>query len=112
MSRNWADVDVVMANPVGGVMRGWKQIRSVYERIFSGRTRVRVEFYDYTVHHAGDLFYAVGRERGQADIPSGNLDVQIRTTRVFRQLGGRWRQVHHHGSFDDPQQLAKYQSLV
>jgi len=38
--------------------------------------------------------------------------MKIRTTRVFRYDGERWRQTHHHGSIDDPQLLAAYQSLV
>jgi hypothetical protein len=36
----------------------------------------------------------------------------IRTTRVFRRVEGAWRQVHHHGSMDDPALLRAYQDLV
>ncbi len=42
-----------MANPLGGVHRGWPAIREVYERIFTGPAQVYVEFYDYTLHQAG-----------------------------------------------------------
>src|SRR5581483_2146497 len=40
------------------------------------------------------------------------LPLAIRTSRVFRKIDGRWRQVHHHGSMDDPKLLARYQALV
>jgi hypothetical protein len=32
--------------------------------------------------------------------------------RAFRRAGGRWRQVHHHGSIDDPDLLGAYQQAV
>ncbi len=65
MSRNWAQIDaIVMDNPVGGIMRGWDEIRSVYERIFTGTAEIQVEFFDYTLHESPEIFYVVGRERG------------------------------------------------
>ena len=36
MARNWAQVgEVAMDNPLGGIKRGWDEIRNVYEQIFS-----------------------------------------------------------------------------
>src|SRR3989337_1169068 len=62
MSVNWAQTDEgIMDNPLGGIKRGWEEIRAVYERIFTGTAKVYVEFYDYTIHEAGAIFYAVGR---------------------------------------------------
>lgn len=113
MAQNWAETDdVVMDNPVGGITRGWQEIRAVYERIFGGRSRVRVEFHDYTLHEVGEMGYAVGRERGELRRGDEVLRLAIRTTRVFRRMEGRWRQVHHHGSMDDPRLLAQYQEAV
>lgn len=113
MAENWADVeDIAMDNPLGGIRRGWPAVRSVYERLFNSGARVTVEFHDYTLHRCGDVFYAVGRERGLFKTPAATLDLAIRTSRVFRRLDGRWRQVHHHGSIDDPQLLEAYQRAV
>jgi ketosteroid isomerase-like protein len=113
MEQSWANTDdVVMDNPVGGITRGWEEIRAVYERIFGGRSRVRVEFHDYTLHEAGEMGYAVGRERGELRRGDEVLRLAIRTTRLFRRIEGRWRQVHHHGSMDDPRLLAQYQEAV
>ncbi len=101
-----------MANPVGGVKRGWEEIRAVYGAIFASPARVRVEFYDYTLHQTPELFYAVGRERGEFRRGETVIPLAIRTTRLFRFMAGRWRQVHHHGSFDDPELLARYQKAI
>jgi hypothetical protein len=60
-----ASEDAAMNNPLGGIARGWPEIRGVYERLFSGPARVRVEFFDYTLHVFGTVFFAVGREREQ-----------------------------------------------
>lgn len=118
MARNWIDDgDVSMSNPLGGIARGWPAIRAVYQRIFEGEAQVTVAFHDYTLHvlaphEAGGMFWAVGRERGL--LVRGRLQLQpaIRTTRLFRRIEGEWRQVHHHGSFEDPALLAAYQEAV
>ena len=113
MSRNWAQTDeIAMSNPLGGLRRGWEEIRGVYERIFNGPANVYVEFHDYTLHESETLFYAVGRERGYFERDGKRLDLAIRTSRVFRKLDGRWQQVHHHGSIEDAAQLERYQKAV
>ena len=113
MEENWeASETVAMDNPLGGIKRGWPEIRWVYERVFRGTGRVQVEFHDYTLHVVGEVFYAVGRERGTFERNGIRLDLAIRTSRIFRRLDGRWRQVHHHGSIDDPQLLNAYQEAV
>lgn len=113
MAENWAHTDeIVMGNPVGGIKRGWEEIRSVYERIFNGPAQVYVELYDYTIHETGEMFYAVGRERGEFRLGESAINLAIRTTRIYKLIDGRWRQVHHHGSIDDPELLAQYQSAI
>jgi ketosteroid isomerase-like protein len=114
MERNWwtQGDEAVMANPLGSIRRGWPTICEVYERIFTGPAKVYVEFHDYTLHEAGELFYVVGRERGYFERDGKRLDLAIRTSRVFRKSDGRWQQVHHHGSIEDPALLERYQKAV
>jgi SnoaL-like domain len=113
MSENWAQSDEIsMDNPLGGVKRGWTEIQSVYERIFNGPAEVYVEHYDYNIHDTAEMFYIVGRERGYFRLGSDEITLAIRTSRIFQKMGGRWRQVHHHGSIEDSQLLARYQAAV
>jgi ketosteroid isomerase-like protein len=113
MARNWAQTDEsVMDNPLGGIKRGWQEIRGVYEQLFSSRSQFYFEFYDYSFHNAGEVFYVVGRERGEFKIGETILNMAIRTSRIFRMVDGHWRQVHHHGSIEDADLLAKYQKAV
>lgn len=113
MSENWAQSDeIAMDNPLGGVKRGWDEIKPVYERIFEGPAEVYVEYFDYTIHETTEMFYAVGRERGYFRMGGEEITLAIRTTRIFQKIDDFWRQVHHHGSIKDPQLLENYQSAV
>ncbi len=113
MAENWAQTDeIALDNPLGGIRRGWADIRALYERVFSGPAVVYVAFHDYTLHVGQDIFYAVGRERGHFRKGNTELALAIRTSRVFRLFEGRWKQVHHHGSIDAAGLLARYQSAV
>ena len=112
MEKNWDIDEAVMDNPLGGIKGGWSEIRPVYERIFRGPGKVEVEFYDYTLQRHGEVFIAIGRERGHRVSGEGTLELAIRTTRIFRKTNGRWRHIHHHGSIDDPDLLARYQRAV
>ncbi len=113
MRQNWsATDDVSMNNPLGGTKRGWPEIRRVYEKLFLGPARISVEFYNYSLHVSGETFYAVGHERGRFESTAATFDLSFRTTRIFRLLDHHWRQVHHHGSCDDPALLDRYQSTL
>ena len=113
MEQNWDNTDqAAMDNPMGGIKRGWAEIKPVYERLFRVDGSYHFEFYDYTLHRFGDVFYVVGRERGHVSKAGAELDMKIRTTRLFRFDGKRWGQIHHHGSIEDPQLLAAYQAAT
>src|SRR6185437_10457063 len=114
MRQNWDNSeDAAMDNPLGGIKRRWPEISKTYEALFRSPGAYRFEFFDYTLHQSGDLFYAVGRERGELTVNRQPMKLAIRTSRIFqRDSEGKWRQTHHHGSIDDPQMLADYQLAV
>ena len=113
MSNNWERSDEAsMSNPLGGVKRGWESIEEVYSNIFNGNAKVYVEYYDYSLHHSGEMFCTVGRERGFFQLGKNKIDLAIRTSRIYRMNCGRWHQIHHHGSIDNPKLLAAYQEAV
>ncbi len=113
MSNNWEQSDEAsMSNPLGGVKRGWELIEEVYSNIFNGNAKVYVEYYDYSIHHSGEMFCAVGRERGFFQLGKKKINLAIRTSRTYRINCGRWHQIHHHGSIDNPKLLAAYQEAV
>ncbi len=113
MDKNWANTqEIAMDTPLGGRKRGWEELKPVYERIFNGPVEVYVEYYDYTIHQTQEIFYTVGRERGYFRLGGNEVKLAIRTSRIFQKIDRHWRQVHHHGSIDDPQSLERYQITV
>jgi ketosteroid isomerase-like protein len=113
MDENFADSDAVaIDNPLGGIRRGADQPHKMYEAVFKSTADVHVEFVDYTIHGTEDVFWAVGRERGTYRDGKVVRDLDIRTTRIFQRIDGRWRQVHHHGSIEDAKLLGDYQNAV
>jgi ketosteroid isomerase-like protein len=113
MEQNWdSSPEAAMDNPLGGIKRGWAEIRQTYERLFSTRAAYSFEFWDYTLHRSGDVFWVVGRERGAFTAADETLELAIRTSRLFRRADEKWRQVHHHGSIEDPDMLARYLAAV
>jgi hypothetical protein len=113
MAANWLQTgEVSMANPLGGIRRGWQEISAVYRAIFDGPARVHVEFHDYTLHVTDRLFLAAGRESGTLRHADQCIDLRIRTTRIFTLHDDGWKQLHHHGSMDNPDLLLEYQSVL
>ncbi|MDQ0380814.1 YybH family protein [Amycolatopsis thermophila] len=99
-------------NPLGGILRGGPEITALYDKVFHGPARVTVTFGDI-VEYAGEghaLF--AGRETGSYVVDGREVPLRIRTSRYFRYENGRWAQFHHHGSIDDPGELAAYQAAV
>jgi SnoaL-like domain len=113
LEENWdSSAEAAMDSPLGGIKRGWAEIRGTYERLFSTKATFSFEFWDYTLHRGDDVFWVVGRERGRWVAGGEVLDIAIRTSRLFRRIGEHWRQVHHHGSIEDPEMLARYLAAV
>jgi ketosteroid isomerase-like protein len=104
--------EVAIDNPLGGIRRGADEPHRMYESVFKSSADVHVEFWDYTIDRAGDVFWAVGRERGTYRDGNTVRNLNVRTTRIFQVINGHWRQMHHHGSIDDPKLLADYQNAV
>jgi len=113
MRRCWSETaESSMDNPLGGISRGWDEIRAVYARLFDAPARYRFVFSDYSMHSLAGCFFVVGREKGFFEKAGQRLELTFRTTRLFRLEQGHWRLLHHHGSCDDPKMLEQYQSLV
>lgn len=113
LAANWAEGDMPsMDNPIGGIRRGWQAISEGYSKLFDGPARVRVAFHDFTSQGGDDWHLFVGREKGTCETGDLTLDLRIRTTRWFTRIDGVWRQLHHHGSIDEPALLADYQRAI
>ncbi|SDI97652.1 SnoaL-like domain-containing protein [Bradyrhizobium sp. Rc2d] len=73
---------------------------------------MNVTFHDFSSQGGSDWHLFVGREKGACKTPSTTIDLRFRTTRWFTRMNGVWRQLHHHGSIEEPALLAKYQRAI
>lgn len=111
----WAEHALIqLNNPLGGILRGYEGISTLYRRVFSGPASVWVELSDIVEYRTEGMVVFAGRENGEFSGNGTVLPLSIRTSRIIQWLGREkgWRQVHHHGSIDDPTLLSAYQGAV
>ena len=109
----WMNRELVqLDNPSGGVVRGINPITDLYTGILRGTVQVSMDFFDIVEYSFESCVVFAGREHGEFAKNGKNLWLEIRTSRVFAYDDGRWRQIHHHGSIDQPNLLLSYQKLV
>jgi len=91
--------DATLANPFGGVARGWDEITVHVDRAASYyQDGAVVEIETIASDHSVDMGYAIEIERLRACIGGGEVfvDVALRTTTVYRREEGGWTLVHRH----------------
>lgn len=111
----WANHALIqLNNPLGGILRGFEPIASLYQGIFIGPASVWVELSDVVEFQTEDMVVFAGRETGEFSKDNRVIPLSIRTSRIVQWLGADagWKQTHHHGSIDDPKRLAEYQQAV
>ncbi len=114
----WADDPLVQVyTPVGGLVSS-ASIAATSERMLSGPVRVQTMFKDIVAYVTPELVVFAGSERGAyaSDSEQGATSdlSEVRSICIFRFIPkqGGWRQVYHHVSLNDPDQLAQYQRVV
>lgn len=114
LAQVWSDNDLVqLNNPLGGILRGRDAIVALYQRVFDSPAKLDITFGDIVEYLGPNHVVFAGRETGHFTAPDGTrVPLSIRTTRYLGHLGGRWSQLHHHGSIDDPDALRAYQRAV
>lgn len=88
-------------SPLGEIVRSYEDIIQVHDELFSLPVKIDVEYYDIEITKLKNGFCSVGRERGTMTIEGECIDVAFRTSRIFIKDEGVYKQLHHHGSFED-----------
>ena len=115
----WADDPLVqLGSPVAGLVRSSAAIAALAARGFSGPARTQTVLEDIVAYATPELVVFTGRERGtyarDGEREAASALAEIRSICIFRFIAeqGGWRQVYHHVSLDDADQLARYQRAV
>jgi ketosteroid isomerase-like protein len=91
--------DVTLANPRGGVARGWEQVAPTIERAaWSRRDGETIGFEVVAKHVTPEFAYVVEVERLEAKL-GGSEEITpyaLRATMIFRPEDDVWKVVHRH----------------
>ena len=103
MPMNWAQSDdISMDNPLGGIKLAGQKSRQFINIFLTVRPRF---MWSITITPTMRQLNCFTRQAGE-------ISLAIRTSGIFRKISDRWQQFHHHGSIDNPQLLADYQTAV
>jgi len=102
MKNVWSNESTIaFTSPLGGIVRGYESVIQAHEDLFSAPIQIDVEYYDIEISMLNNGFCSVGREHGTMTINGKSIDVSFRTSRVFIKERGVFKQLHHHGSFEE-----------
>jgi ketosteroid isomerase-like protein len=91
--------DVSLANPYGGIARGWEQVAEASEHAAStSRDGEPVSVEVVEKYESAELAYVVEIERAEAKIGAREeiTPFALRVTMIFRPEEGEWKVVHRH----------------
>jgi ketosteroid isomerase-like protein len=90
--------DVSVANPFGGVFRGWEQVAAAVDRsVSSVDDGVVGDFEVIAKHVSTDLAYVVQLEHYTSRAKTGEqVPFSLRATMIFRREDGVWKLLHRH----------------
>ncbi|MET7400164.1 nuclear transport factor 2 family protein [Dactylosporangium sp. NPDC005572] len=113
LAQIWSDDDLTQVdNPVGGIVRSGPAIVELYRHLFESGMQLEITFTDAATYWTPGAAMFAGRELGHYTNAEGErVPMEFRTSRYFtwHPRHERWRQIHHHGSLDDPVALHDYQ---
>lgn len=114
MKENWCQQDnATFVSPLGGVFCSYGNIIESHNQLFQSSIEIDVEYFDIEINQTEDGFFTVGRERGTMKVNDDLIPVNFRTSRIFIKVNGDYKQIHHHGSFEElSTQLKVVQTLV
>ena len=100
MERLWAhDPSVACLHPGWPLCAGWDEVRASWATIFANTGTMRFDIADERIDVRGGLAWVICVERIRSTGPAGEAMVgAVIATNVFRDEGGAWKLVHHHGS--------------
>lgn len=102
MANNWSkNSTAAFTSPLGGITRSYDNIIASHNELFNAPIKIDVEYYDIEISNFSNGFSAVGKERGTMTIGNETIDVGFRTSRLFVKEKGEYKQLHHHGSFEN-----------
>ena len=95
----WSREDVVTCiHPGWPALDGWAEVMESWERIFDGAAMMTFTITGAEATVEGGVAWVTCTENLTSVADGRVVDARVEATNVFRNRGGRWLMVHHHGS--------------
>lgn len=88
----------ICVHPGWDVLRGWKEIRNSWVKIFSNTAYIEINTDIITTEVRDRIAYVLVVENILQVVNGRRLEAQSIATNVFELLGDKWYLVHHHAS--------------
>lgn len=99
MTSIWSQgTDSLCIHPGRSALRGWKDIRESWEKIFKNTNYMEIEIEVISTDIRENLAYVVLIEKVLQVHGGRKTKAQSLATNVFEWMGGKWYLIHHHGS--------------
>lgn len=108
----WADEPLVhLDDPLGRSVRGHGEIAELYRSLVRRGVLAWIQFDEILEISTNESVIFVGRERGMVMTTDDIVPLRIRATHCLSWIESvsAWRWVHHHGSIEEPELMARYQ---
>jgi len=99
MSAVWSQgTGSLCVHPGWNVLRGWKEIRNSWVRIFQNTAYIEINTDIIATEVRDNIAYVLLVENVLQVIDGRRIEAQSMATNLFEILGGKWYLIHHHGS--------------
>jgi ketosteroid isomerase-like protein len=98
--------EVMIMHPLGGRQLGWAEARESWEQVAGAISDGEVTPTGLRVSVLGDTAFTICVERGQAKIGEQTVEINIRSTAVYRRENGQWKMVLRHADIEPELQAA------
>ncbi|MGD1874849.1 MAG: nuclear transport factor 2 family protein [Mastigocoleus sp.] len=88
----------ICIHPGWDVIKGWKDIRVSWERIFENTAYIEINIDIISTQIGENIAYILLTENVMQITNDGRIEAKSLSTNIFELLGGKWYLTHHHAS--------------
>ncbi|MEM7726440.1 MAG: nuclear transport factor 2 family protein [Cyanobacteria bacterium P01_A01_bin.45] len=88
----------ICIHPGWDVIKGWKDIRVSWERIFKNTAYIEINIDIISTQIGENIAYILLTENVMQITNDGRIEAKSLSTNIFELLGGKWYLTHHHAS--------------
>jgi hypothetical protein len=103
----WSHEPGIMAmHPIGGRQLDWTEVRESWEQVSDMISDGYVAPKELMINVLGEVAFTVCYEIGQVTVGDRTVEINNRSTDIYRRKNGQWKMIYHHADLAPAVQLA------